>query len=79
VRSITAGSIFGETVLYSDLKRTASVRAEEDSTIFILTKSRMADMEKEFPHLANSLHRAIVALMSARLNSLNRLIGRLDP
>ncbi len=79
VRSITTGSIFGETVLYSDLKRTASVRAEEDSTIFILTKSRMADMEKEFPHLANSLHRAIVALMSARLNSLNRLIGRLDP
>jgi CRP-like cAMP-binding protein len=79
LRSMTAGSIFGEAVLYSDLKRTASVRAEEDSTIFVLTKSRMADVEKEFPRLANYLHRNIVGTMSERLNSLNRLISRLDP
>ena len=79
VRSMTTGSIFGESVLYSDLKRTASVRAEEDSTIFVLTKSRMADVEKEFPRLANYLHRNIVGTMSERLNSLNRLISRLDP
>jgi CRP-like cAMP-binding protein len=79
VRSMTAGSIFGESIIYSDLKRTASVRAEEDSTVFVLTKTDMAKMEKEFPRLANYLHRKIVGTMSERLKSLNRLISRLDP
>jgi len=79
VRSLNPGSIFGETVLYGNVKRMASVRAEEDSSIFVLSKYRMVDMEKELPHLAISLHRTIAATMSERLNSLNRLISRLDP
>ena len=79
VRSMSPGSIFGETVLYGNLKRMASVRAEEDSCIFVLSKNRVAEMEKEFPHLAISFHRTIAATMSERLSSLNRLISRLDP
>jgi len=79
VRSMMAGSIFGESSLYSDLKRTASVRAEEDSTVFVLTKTSMAEMEKQFPRIANHLYRKMIGIMSERLNSLNRLISRLDP
>jgi SulP family sulfate permease len=79
MRSMTTGSIFGEAVLYSNIHRIASVRAEEDSVVFALSKARLTDMENEFPYLANQLHRKIVSIMSQRLNTLLRLLSHLDP
>ena len=79
MRSMTTGSIFGEAVLYSNIHRIASVRAEEASVVFALSKARLTDMENEFPYLANQLHRKIVGIMSQRLNTLLQLLSHLDP
>lgn len=79
LRVFTVGSIIGETVIYSVLKRTASVRAGEDSVVYVMTKARLDDMEREFPNLGNALHRAIISMMAERLLASNRLVEQLNP
>jgi len=79
LKTMTIGAIFGETVLYSSLKRTASVRAETEAVVYVLTKERLNEMELKFPDLANALHRFIIGIMSERLLASNRIISRLDP
>ncbi len=79
LKTFTTGAIFGETVLYSSLTRTASVRSEADAVLHVLTKDKLDEMELESPTLASALHRFVVGVMAERLSASNRLIRRLDP
>ena len=79
LKTFTTGAIFGETVLYSSLTRTASVRSEADTVLHVLTKDKLDEMELESPTLASALHRFVVGVMAERLSASNRLIRRLDP
>jgi SulP family sulfate permease len=79
LKTMTVGAMFGEIVLYSSMRRTASVRAETSGGVYVLTKERLSEMESKFPELASALHRSIIGVMAERLLASNKMIRRMDP
>jgi SulP family sulfate permease len=66
IRSVNHGTI-GEVGMYIGLPRTASVWAEEDSTVYRLAREDLARMEKEHPELASAFHKFIARRLAQRL------------
>jgi SulP family sulfate permease len=66
LRSIGPGTV-GEIGLYIGLPRTASVVAEDDCTVYRLSASRLARMEREEADLAAAFHKFIARRLASRL------------
>lgn len=67
---IGEGDYFGEMVLFEDIKRTASIRAEKASRFLVLHKQEFKEMVREYPQIA--LH--ICKVLSGRLRRLHKKI-----
>ncbi|MEQ8953047.1 MAG: cyclic nucleotide-binding domain-containing protein, partial [Gammaproteobacteria bacterium] len=76
LRKYKAGAILGEMAIYTGEQRTASVRIEEQATLFRLDKDKMEAMSKRFPASTAALHTYIVRVMSERLGRANRNLSR---
>jgi SulP family sulfate permease len=74
LRSVKSGATLGEIALYLGGLRTASVKAEEPSTIFRLSSENLRKMQKEDPALAALLHEWTARTLAERLAENNRLI-----
>lgn len=74
LRSIKSGATLGEITLYLGSVRSASVKAEEASTIYRLSSENLQKMQKEDPALAAVLHEWIARTLAERLAENNRLI-----
>jgi len=74
LRSIKSGATLGEITLYLGGVRSASVKAEEESTIYRLSFENLQRMQKEDPALAAVLHEWIARTLAERLAENNRLI-----
>lgn len=74
LRSIKSGATLGEITLYLGGVRSASVKAEEASTIYRLSAENLRKMHKEDPALAAVLHEWIARTLAERLAENNRLI-----
>ena len=74
LRSVKSGATLGEIALYLGGERSASVKAEERSTIHRLSSANLQRMQKEDPALAAVLHEWVARTLSERLAENNRLI-----
>ena len=77
LRSMTMGTMHGETGLYQNRAHTDSAIADELTHAYVLTTEKLREMERSDPQLANSLHYTIVALLSDRLAGTSMLLQRL--
>ena len=77
LRTMGAGTVVGELGLYLGSKATASVVAEEASTICRLKLSSLRDMEQADPLVAAAFHKFIVRLLSERLTNANKSLSAL--
>lgn len=74
LRSVKSGATLGEIAMYLGGLRSASVKAEQPSTIYRLSKDSLKKMQKEDPALAALLHEWIARTLAERLAENNRLI-----
>jgi SulP family sulfate permease len=74
LRSVKSGATLGEIAMYLGGLRSASVKAEQPSTIYRLSKDSLRKMQKEDPALAALLHEWIARTLAERLAENNRLI-----
>ncbi|MGJ3241791.1 MAG: SLC26A/SulP transporter family protein [Opitutales bacterium] len=74
LKSYGPGTLVGEVALYTGVKRTASVRADEAVEAFCFDRLSMERMEREAPEAAAFLHRFVATELAERLTSLNRLV-----
>ncbi|MBI1869883.1 MAG: cyclic nucleotide-binding domain-containing protein [Chlamydiae bacterium] len=61
------GDFFGELSLVDDSPRSATVQTEVQSVLLILEKEKLADIERELPHLASQFYRLLLKELVNRL------------
>lgn len=69
-----AGTVLGEVAFYLGELRSASAIASTDVTAWKLSRTRLADIERERPALSAAFHYEIARALAERLQSANRLI-----
>jgi SulP family sulfate permease len=74
LRTMNAGSTVGEIGLYLDRLRSATVVAENPTTVYQLSKDDLIAMEDRHPEVASAFHKLMVVTEAERLVSLNRLL-----
>ncbi|MBL8063518.1 MAG: SLC26A/SulP transporter family protein [Anaerolineales bacterium] len=74
LRSVKSGATLGEVTLYLGGLRSASVKAEQPSTVYRLSAKNLKRMQKDDPALAVLLHEWIARTLAERLAENNRLI-----
>jgi SulP family sulfate permease len=77
LRTMTAGTVIGELGRYLQRKATASVVADEPSTVLYLSAEKLRQMESEAPEIAAPFHRFVVHVLSERLAGMNDTIQAL--
>ncbi len=74
LRVLRPGTIVGEMSFLLGIPTTATVLADTDVTIEVLTTRQLAHMERQNPQLSLALHRRLAATVSERLATANRTI-----
>ncbi len=67
LRTMGSGVLVGEMGLYTAAARSASVRAEEASTLYRLSFEKLNDMQEHAPEVASAFHRFVARLLASRL------------
>jgi len=67
LRTMGAGSVVGESGLYLDARRSASVRATRTSRLYRLSIPALDRMTREAPELAAAFHRFVARLLADRM------------
>jgi SulP family sulfate permease len=67
--------MLGEMGLYRHASRSASVVAEEDTTVYVFDRDALEQLERESPPLALAFHAWIVKTLSDRLSFENTLLS----
>lgn len=78
LETIHSGRTVGEIAFFLGTRRTASVVANEDSTVYSLSLDDLARMEVQDPESANLFHRLSVILLSQRVMHLTRTVRALE-
>lgn len=76
LRKYKAGAVLGEMALYTDENRTASVRIEEEATLYRLDKEKLEVMSGQFPASVAVLNTYVVRVLSERLGRATRNLSR---
>ncbi len=74
LRSMGPGTVVGEVALYLRLPRSASVVAEEDSTLYRLTGASLEKMRRNDAALAAAFNEFIVRMLAGRLVDANKML-----
>jgi len=74
LRSVKSGATVGEIAFYLGGQRSASVKAEQPSTVYRLTAKALQNIRKEDPALAAMLHEWLGRLLAERLADNNRMV-----
>lgn len=77
LRSMTAGTVFGEVGFYLKQARTASIVVTEAGVLQRLSLDALRKMQDSDPHTATALHMFITCALSDRLSTTNRVIQEL--
>ena len=67
IRTIAAGAIVGEIGMYLGTNRSAYIIAEEDSVVFVLSRTALDKIRKDHPKIAAAFHEHIAQLLAERL------------
>ena len=67
LRTLEAGTVFGEIGVYSHLMATADVTAGQPSTLLYLSAEKLKQMEAEDPPLAMAFHRLVAGILAEKL------------
>ena len=77
LRTYGPGTIIGEMGFYTEATRSASIVADEKTTLRRLTRDKLLELEEKRPELAHKLHRYVISLLSARVKAANEEIRTL--
>jgi SulP family sulfate permease len=77
LRSMVGHTIVGEMGLYRVLPRGASVRADQPTIAYRISREAMTKMERDDPALAYAFHRLVIRTLATRLDFANREIAGL--
>jgi SulP family sulfate permease len=72
LRSMVGHTIVGEMGLYRTLPRGASVRADQPTVAYRLSREAMTRMEQDDPTLAYAFHKLVIRTLAERLDFANR-------
>ncbi len=78
LRSMVGHTIVGEMGLYRTLPRGASVRADQPTVAYRMTRDALARMEKDDSDLAYAFHKLVIRTLAARLDFSNREVASLQ-
>jgi SulP family sulfate permease len=73
--SIGPGSIIGEMGFYLQEQRSASVIAEDQMVVWVLSNDALQRLQAERPLAASKLHQIMAKVLARRLAQADRLIG----
>jgi len=76
VRTARAGTVLGEVAFYQHTKRTASIVAEQPSSIYMLSQAAMQTMWEENPMAAAAIHKYLAEVIAGRLSENILLLRR---
>ena len=76
LRKYKAGAVLGEMALYTGENRTASVRIEEEATLYRLDKEKLEVMSGQLPASVAVLNTYVVRVLSERLGRATRNLSR---
>lgn len=77
VASYNYGEFFGDAALFSDAKRTATVRATEEATLLGFCKPDLLELIRRNPHLGSEILIRILGLAGKRLQIANAHLKKL--
>jgi SulP family sulfate permease len=77
LRTVLPGVMVGEIAMYTGVRRTADVVAEEPSVVLRIRRSAIERMEAEEPELAGALHRWLAQTLAERLTDTQRAVEAL--
>lgn len=77
MRTIGSGAFFGEMGLYTREPATASVIADQLTTLYQLSAEDLGKLEQASPQVASALHRFVATYMSERLAKLTNTVQAL--
>lgn len=78
LETMRGGSLVGELGFYGGGSRTASVVADEPSTLYRLSSEALGRMTQEDPELAAAFHKLVVQLLAERVAHLMRVVEALQ-
>jgi SulP family sulfate permease len=67
IRTLQPGTVVGEMGIYLGSETSASVYANQDTTLFRLSPARLVEMEENDPWVAVAFHKFVARVMSERL------------
>ncbi len=77
IRTVTGVNTIGEMGLYQQSPRTASILADQNSSLYFLSTQAFEAIEREEPLLASNFHRLMVKLIAERLQSYEQELSSL--
>jgi len=78
LRSMMGHTIVGEMGLYRAAPRYASVKIDQPTAVYVLSRDAMNRMEKDDPTLAYAFHKFIIRTIATRLDFANREVAGLQ-
>jgi SulP family sulfate permease len=75
LRSMVGHTIVGEMGLYRTLPRGASVRADQQTVAYRMSRAAMTRMEQDEPTLAYAFHKLVIRTLAERLDFANREVA----
>jgi sulfate permease, SulP family len=79
LRKFLPGTLTGEMAFYTDRKRSASLVADTDATIGVISGASLLDLNKDQPAVAAEFHQMAARLMAHRIISMNAMLRVLLP
>ena len=77
LRTMRAGTVFGEIGMYLDIPRSVSVVSAGPGSIYSLSSDSLQEMERADPDMALKFQTYIIRILSERLTDLNRTLDSL--
>lgn len=74
LRSLGSGAIIGEMGLYTEAPRSATLTALEATTLFVLTRETLEQLQRDDPVLATTFHCYIARILADRLGQANNTL-----
>ena len=76
--TMTSGHVIGELGFYLGQKHTAAIIADEPTTLYLLSATSLAGMEKRSPEVASYFHQLIIILLAEKHTQLIRTVAALE-